>query len=199
MPGRGAAIYSFLGVDPGGPDTWYSAPQVDGIRVPLVHHPALCANRESPRIRRAFAQLGGGEDLWVSVDQTGMNLPERRGRHPFIQGLHFDVSLELPIPFGVQGILYLTDTAANQGAFRCVPGFHRAIESWLNNLPPGADPRKEDLEKLGPVPIAGRAGDLIIWHQALPHGAGPNRAERPRVVQYIKMRPSEWGYNPIWR
>ena len=66
----------------------------------------------------------------------------------------------------VQGVLYLTDTAANQGAFRCVPGFHRRIETWLKSLPSGADPRREDLEKFGAVPIAGRAGDLIIWHQA---------------------------------
>ena len=39
---------------------------------------------------------------------------------------------------------------------------------------------------------------LIIWHHALPHGSSPNHATQPRVVQYIKMTPSQWGYNPIW-
>ena len=189
------AIYDFLGLDPGQPDTWYG----HGIWVPLVHHPAFWANRESPRIHRAFAQLWGRKDLWVSVDQGGWNPPERAGWHFSGQGLHFDVSLEAPVPFGVQGILYLTDTAANQGAFRCVPGFHRRIEAWLKSLPPGADPRREDLEKFGAVPIPGRAGDLIIWHQALPHASSPNRATLPRVVQYIRMLPSQWEYNPRWR
>jgi hypothetical protein len=193
------AIYDFLGMDPERPDTWYGGPQGHSIWIPLLHHPAFWANRESPRIHRAFAQLWGRGDLWVSVDQGGMNPPERPGwRFPGPR-LHFDCSLALPIPFGLLGILYLTDTEANQGAFTCVPGFHRVIEGWLKSIPPGADPRQQDLEKLGPVPIAGRAGDLIIWHHALPHGASPNRAARPRVVQYIQMNPSEWDCNPRWR
>jgi ectoine hydroxylase-related dioxygenase (phytanoyl-CoA dioxygenase family) len=188
------AIYDFLRIDPDQAGTWYG----HSIWVPVLHHPAFWANRESPRIRRAFAQLWGRQDLWITVDQGGLNPPERPGWRFSGQGLHFDVSLELPIPFGVQGILYLTDTAANQGAFRCVPGFHRRIDTWLNSLPLGADPRKEDLEKFGAVPIAGRAGDLIIWHHALPHANSPNRATHPRVVQYIRMMPSQWGHNRRW-
>lgn len=193
------AIYDLLGMDPDQPETWYGGPQGYTTWIPLLHHPSFWANRESPRIHRAFAQIWGRRDLWVTVDQGGMNPPERPGWQFPGQGLHFDVSLALPIPFGVQGILYLTDTAADQGAFSCVPGFHRVIESWLESLPQGVDPRQEDLGKFGPVPIAGRAGDLIIWHQALPHAGTPNRADRPRVVQYINMRPSQWGYNPRWR
>jgi ectoine hydroxylase-related dioxygenase (phytanoyl-CoA dioxygenase family) len=135
----------------------------------------------------------------VNVDQAGFNPPERPdwsfpGPH-----LHWDVSLAQPIPFGVQGILYLTDTAADQGAFTCVPGFHRIIEDWLNALPAGTDPRAQDLRSLGPIPIAGRAGDLVIWHHALPHGASPNRSARPRVVQYLKLRPGTWEVRPDWR
>lgn len=193
------AIYDFLEMNPEQPDTWYGTNNREGIWVPLLHHPAFWANRDSPRIHAAFAQLWNRDDLWVTVDQGGMNPPERAGWNFPGQGLHFDVSLELPIPFGVQGILYLTDTAADQGAFRCVPGFHREIETWLENLPDGVDPRGEDLEKFGAVPIAGRAGDLIIWHQALPHSASPNRSARPRVVQYIRMQPSDWQMNPRWR
>jgi Phytanoyl-CoA dioxygenase (PhyH) len=193
------AIYDFLRMDPAQAGTWYGGSQGHSIWIPLLHHPALWANRDSPRIHRAFSQLWGRDDLWVSVDQGGMNPPEKPGWRFPGPNLHFDVSLALPIPFGVQGILYLTDTEANQGAFTCVPGFHRIVEDWLNNLPPGADPRQQDLAKLGAVPIAGRAGDLIVWHHALPHGSSPNRAAKPRVVQYIKMMPSQWEYNPIWR
>jgi ectoine hydroxylase-related dioxygenase (phytanoyl-CoA dioxygenase family) len=49
------------------------------------------------------------------------------------------------------------------------------------------------------VPIAGRAGDLVIWHHALPHGSSPNRAERPRIVQYLKMHPTGWTHHETWR
>jgi hypothetical protein len=193
------AIYDFLAVDPLQPDTWYGASLGHTIWVPLLHHPALWANRNSPRIHRSFAQLWRRPDLWVNVDQAGFNPPERRGWKFPGPHLHWDVSLAQPIPFGVQAILYLTDTDASQGAFTCIPGFHRIIEEWLNALPAGADPRAQDLRGFVPVPIAGRAGDLIIWHHSLPHGASPNRSTRPRVVQYLTMRPAQWDVQPDWR
>jgi hypothetical protein len=188
-----SAICEYLGADPADPETWYGWRNGHSIWVPLLHHPAIWANRRAPRIRRAFAQVWGRSDLWVTVDQTGFNPPERAdwtfpGPH-----LHWDAVLAPPVPFNVQGILYLTDTAADQGAFTCVPGFHRRLDVWLRTLPTGADPNKEDLRALGPVAIPGRAGDLIIWNNALPHGASPNRSDRPRIVQYIQMQPSPAG------
>jgi len=193
------AICEFLRMDRNDPDTWYNGPQGHSIWVPLLRHPAIEANRNSPRIRSAFEQIWGRTDLWMTVDQCGMNPPERPGWRFPGPHLHWDTSLELPIPFGVQGLLYLTDTVAEQGAFTCVPGFHLKIESWLKSLPEGVNPREFDLAALGPVPVAGRAGDLIIWHQALPHGSRPNRATEPRFVQYMAMRPGDFETNPNWR
>lgn len=191
------AICEFLGVDLERPETWYGGPQGHSIWIPLLHHPAVWANRNSRRIHRAFAQLWNREDLWSTVDQVGFNPPEKPGWKFPGPYLHWDVSLARPIPFGVQGILYLTDTATNQGAFTCVPGFHRRIDAWLESLPPGANGREQDFSSEA-VPIAGRAGDLVIWHHALPHGSSPNNAAVPRLVQYIFKRPSHWGYNPVW-
>jgi hypothetical protein len=194
------AIYDFLRVDPANPETWYANPAGRSIWVGLLRHPAFRANRESRRIRAAFAQLWGRTDLWVSIDQGGFNPPERPGWRFPGPHLHFDVSLAQPVPFGVQGILYLTDTAADQGAFECVPGFHRRLGEWLSQLPAGEDPRNHEvLSGLPAERIAGRAGDLVIWHHALPHGSSPNRSTRPRVAQYLRMLPSEWEENPEWR
>jgi Phytanoyl-CoA dioxygenase (PhyH) len=193
------AICEFLRMDLNDPNTWYNGPQGHSIWVPLVRHPAIEANRNSPRIRRAFEQIWGRADLWMTVDQCGMNPPEQPGWRFPGPHLHWDVSLALPIPFGVQGLVYLTDTATEQGAFTCVPGFHRKIESWLNGLPQGMNPRDVELDSLGPVAIPGQAGDLIIWHQALPHGSRRNRTTVPRFVQYMTMRPPDFETNPIWR
>lgn len=193
------AICEFLKMDLNNPNTWYNGPQGHSIWVPLLHHPAVDANRSSPRVRRAFQQIWNRTDLWMNVDQCGMNPPERDGWRfpgPF---LHWDTSLDLPIPFGVQGLLYLTDTVAEQGAFTCVPGFHRNVEDWLKSLPSGANPRDPDLAPHGAHPIAGKAGDLIVWHHALPHGATPNRAAVPRFVQYMTMRPVDFEQNPNWK
>jgi Phytanoyl-CoA dioxygenase (PhyH) len=193
------AIYEFMGVDPANPDTWYNNPRGHSIWVPLLRHPAFRANRESPRIHAAFAQLWGRTDLWPTIDQGGFNPPERPGWTFPGPHLHWDVSIAKPTPMGTQGILYLTDTAADQGAFTCVPGFHRCLAKWLADLPPDADPRDwKLLETLPAMLIAGRAGDLIIWHQALPHGSSPNRSPRPRVAQYINLLPSRWDVNPVW-
>jgi hypothetical protein len=193
------AIWAHLGMDRDDPATWYRGSHGRSIWVPLIHHPALDANRVSPRIAAAFAQLWKRRDLWPTVDQTGFNPPERPDWLFPGPNLHWDVSVIPPVPFGLQGILYLVDTAADQGAFTCVPGFHRRIDDWLNALPPEADPRREDLGVFERVSVAARAGDMIIWHQALPHGASPNRAKRPRIVQYITLNPTTSEHRAVWR
>jgi len=183
-------VWQALGKSPADPQSWYQYhPLQQGIMVQLFQHPLLDANRNAARVQGAFAQLWQRSDLWANTDRVGFNPPETPTR-PF-QGprLHWDVSLKTPIPFGLQGILYLSDTAENQGAFTLVPGMHRALETWLGGLPTGANPRQQDLYALGAVAIAGKAGDLIIWHQALAHGASPNTAKLPRIVQYLTWQP----------
>jgi ectoine hydroxylase-related dioxygenase (phytanoyl-CoA dioxygenase family) len=191
------AILDHVGARLDDPDSWYQ-PNDHGIMVQFFQHPAFTENRQSRRIHKAFAQLWKTADLWVSTDRVGFNVPERPGWMFRGPDLHWDVSLARPIPFGTQGILYLTDTEAEQGAFTLVPGFQNRIETWLDGLLPGMNPRQEDLHALGSKPIAGRAGDLIIWHHALPHGSRPNRASWPRIVQYINMRPARMEVQAEW-
>jgi ectoine hydroxylase-related dioxygenase (phytanoyl-CoA dioxygenase family) len=193
------AIHEFIGADAADPGTWYGYKFGKSIWVPLLRHPAFLANRRSPRLVKAFAQLWGREDLWSTVDQGGFNPPERAGWSFPGPRVHWDMTLAPPQCFGVQGILYLTDTDADQGAFSCIPGFHRMLGQWLKNLAPGEDAREAVLRQPGFVPIAGKAGDLVLWHQALPHGSSPNRAKKPRVVQYITLRPTRWAYTSDWK
>ena len=186
------AIFSYAGMSMEEPDSWYRGP----LWIPLAHHAALWANRNSPRIHTAFAQVWGRRDLWMNVDVCGVNPPVREGYSFQGTRLHWDMTLAPPLRFGTQAILYLTDTVAHQGAFSCVPGFHRRLESWLKEA--GGDPRAQAARELGAIPIAGEAGDLIIWHQALPHGATPNRASLPRVVQYLNMFASRHEITAAW-
>ena len=186
-----AAVWNFLEMDAENPDSWYPESPRKGIMVEIYQHPALWATRQFPRVHQAFAEIWGTEKLWVSFDRASMSPPNISGKFERTNlGLHWDTSVELPFRFHVQGVLYLTDTAANQGAFTCVPGFHRKIEEWIKSLPKDADPRQQDLEALGAIPVQGQAGDLVIWHSALPHSAGINTADAPRVAQYITMSPT---------
>jgi ectoine hydroxylase-related dioxygenase (phytanoyl-CoA dioxygenase family) len=192
------AVWDRVGARTDEPDTWYRR-RNNGIMVQFFQHPAFAANRRSPRIHKAFAQLWGTADLWVSTDRVGFNVPERPGWHFSGPDLHWDTSLLQPMPFHAQGVLYLTDTPPEQGAFTCVPGFHRRIDAWLASLPPDADPRRQNLHALGSQPIGGRAGDLIIWDDALPHGSRPNRGRAPRLVQYIRMYPTRMDVQEVWK
>lgn len=184
-------ICRYIEIDRGNPDTWYTQhPARQGIMVQLFQHPTLEKNRNSEKVRSAFAQLWNRTDLWVSADRVGFNPPETNSWKFPGPRLHWDTELNLPIPFGLQGILYLADTQENQGAFSLVPGFQHRIEKWIGSLPQHANPYKEDLHALGCIPIAANAGDFIIWHQALPHGSSPNTSSKPRFVQYFTYAPA---------
>ena len=169
-----------------------------GIMVQLFQHPALTPARTSPRLLKAFAQIWGTADLWTSLDRVSFNPPVRPGVEFPGPRLHWDISLAPPVVFQVQGMIYLTDTTADQGAFEAVPGFHKRIEAWLASLDDDVDPRGVDLSAEARR-IGADAGDLIIWHSALPHGASPNTGDQPRLAQYVTQYPASLRPAERWR
>ncbi|MFL9841754.1 phytanoyl-CoA dioxygenase family protein [Sphingomonas sp. ST-64] len=191
-----ALLWRLLDADPARPESWYGQ-KLNGIMVQHFQNSALEIARRAPRVHKAFAQLWGTSDLWCIVDRLSFNPPETAER-PF-QGpkMHWDVSLAPPIPFATQGILYLTDTATDQGAFALLPGFHHRLDAWLEEIG-DTDPRMVHLDPQA-VPIAAGAGDLIIWRNDLPHGASPNRSTRPRLAQYVNFYAPTLTTNRLWR
>jgi len=193
------AIWECLDADPDQPETWYEAhAHKNGLMVSLFQHPALDSIRRSPKIRKVYQQLYNSQDIYLLVDKVSFNPPETRNYKFMGSSLHWDVSLQLPIPFALQGLLYLSDTNAGDGAFHCVPGFHNTIGEWLATVPANEDPRVAALQ-LDPIPVTGHAGDLVIWHQALPHCATPNKGILPRMVQYIAYKPIKEPAHNIWK
>ncbi|WP_039912452.1 phytanoyl-CoA dioxygenase family protein [Cellvibrio mixtus] len=183
-----AAIWDYLQMREDDPESWYKpAGEMKKIMVQLFANPAFEVARQSPFIRAAFQQLWQRDDLVVTTDRVGFNPPETPQWQFPGPSIHWDVELQAPIPFGTQALIYLTDVAAHQGAFSCVPGFHKKIDHWLMAQPKGIDVQQQDWTQWPVKPIAASAGDLIIWHHALPHGSSPNRATFPRMVQYINM------------
>lgn len=190
-------IWNHLGMHPEKPEAWLARERMFWIND--FHHPLMDKNRRSRRIHQAYTEIWGTDELFLTVDQLSFNPPvadERRQFGP--SNIHWDASIAQPMPFDVLGVLYLNDVDENQGAFQCVPGFHRKIGAWLDALPNGTDPRKEILGAFTPVRIGGKAGDLIIWRQELPHGSSVNRGCRPRFAQYITMYPADREINPVW-
>lgn len=191
-----ALLWEITGARPDDPASWYGE-RTNGLMVQRFQHQALEAARRSPRVHKAFAQLWGTSDLWPRVDRMSFNAPVHAGHEFRAPRLHWDASLVPPIPFATQGILYLADTAEDQGALELVPGFHHRIEAWLAELG-DSDPRSADLSAEA-IRIGARAGDLIIWRQDLPHGATPNLAGKPRLAQYVNFYSPRMGIQPVWR
>jgi ectoine hydroxylase-related dioxygenase (phytanoyl-CoA dioxygenase family) len=189
-----AAMWEFLGMDAAAPDDWYRDPLRKGGMVELYQHQALWDNRQHPKVHQAFSEIWATPKLWVSMDRVNMKPPVRADKpewdHPGF--VHWDVdTAQRPIPFGVQGVLYLEDTSEDQGGFCCVPGFHRTFDEWVKSQPEDRDPRRPDLAELEVKAIPGKAGDLLIWHRLLAHGNGRNLTDKPRLAQYITMAPAK--------
>jgi len=143
--------------------------------------------RQHPPLYEAFAAAYGERGLGVSRDRLGVKVPGRRGMR-----IHHDVDPHAP-PKVFGGLVYLTDTPPERGAFRCVPGVFRDMAGWLERHP-GAGIDVVDAEGHDVVAVPGRAGDLVIWDVRLPHANGENLAGAPRVVQYVSMFPhGAWG------
>ncbi len=193
-------IYKTIDASPFDKSSWYKYhPLKQGIMVQLFQNDILDKNRLSKRIRKAFEQLWQRSDLLVSMDRVSFNPPETKNFRFPGPDLHWDVSLKKPIPFGLQGLLYLSDTEKNQGAFSVIPGFHNIIESWIEKLPENKNPRDLELLKtFRKETIPGNTGDFVIWNQCLPHGSSPNTSENPRIVQYINYQPIDLKFHEEW-
>ncbi len=214
-----SAVREFVGADDADPDgTWYtntldiySDTLPDGRKphhgpcgmVQMSHHASLWAIRQCPRLHGIFADLYGTRRLFVTIDRAHFK-PPQSASHPawsdpgeIHKGLHWDVDTresEWPVPYVIQGVVYLEDTAMEQGALRVVPGFHRRVEAWSASQPAdrgGERPPPEAAEALGhnAVAAAGSAGSLVVWHSSLPHGPAANVGAAPRVSAYVTMLP----------
>jgi len=190
------AIYDFLEIPSSPDDSWYTGYVAShGANVELYQHQALWDNRQHPRVHAAFAQLWETPELIVSIDRAGFKPPlnENYPGRSKMGFLHLDASTdELPIPFRLQGVLALVDTEANQGGFHCLPGWHKRTEDWVKLLNGRKKIEGEEMNQLPLKPVETAAGDLIIWHVALPHGNGWNLSQQPRISQYINMFPARW-------
>ena len=182
-----AAVSSFLKIDATDPSTWHVA-HGHGI-VPLHHHAALWDVRQHPAVHEIFAALYGTPALWSSVDRASFKPPA--GDEPIRVGrLHWDADpRQAKETAGYQGLVYLTDTDDDQGAFCCAPDIYRTLPDWLaanrDGLPEALGRETPNARRVG-----GKAGSLLIWSRLLPHSSARNDGTRPRWVQYVTMSPA---------
>jgi ectoine hydroxylase-related dioxygenase (phytanoyl-CoA dioxygenase family) len=193
------AIWDYLKMNPDEKESWYKRHEEQkGLMLNFSDHETLNRNRFSPKVKKAYEQLYGTTNIYKTIDKVSFNPPETDHFTFLGSPLHWDMSLKKPLTYALQGLFYLTECRENDGAFHCVPGFHNLIDDWLDRLEPDENPREKVLKTLHPKPITGDAGDFIIWHNALPHCATPNRGENPRMVQYLTYLPNDYNAAGEW-
>jgi len=207
------AIWNFLGMKRTEAEDWYRKPATRIGFVEIYHHQSFWNNRMHPRLHRAFTQLWGTEKLWMSFDRACMKTPLNDNHTDWAHKgfVHWDLDpWNQEIPYGLQGVLCLEDTAENQGGFHCVPTMHKWLREWVAKVPPpqssidkfhnGGIPinvPEKALQTLNVQKIPAKAGDLIIWRREIAHGNGVNMSQRPRLAQYICMFPERFGNEDV--
>jgi Phytanoyl-CoA dioxygenase (PhyH) len=183
-----AALCEFIAVDPDDSKTWRNyVAQGHGI-IPLHHHQALWDVRQLPQIHALFAAIYQTEKLWVTFDRGSFKVPSSYHESGFeMNPVHWDGDPRVTEELGVQGLVYLTDTPAEQGAFAMVPDLYRSLDDWLAPGRTNAEVRRPDVSGYPLVPVGGEQGTMVLWHRKMPHTSLANNSDRPRLVQYVAM------------
>jgi hypothetical protein len=160
--------------------------------VPIWGHQAQWDIRQHPNLHRIWATLWGTEALCVSLDSCRFTPPWQLG-HAEPYGIHWEHDPRDESKRMLQGVLAVTDTAADQGGFRCVPSLYRDRDAWPKA--PQVDSEGEedwlaDTAGREIVHVPAQAGDLIIWESRLPHGNSKNLSRTPRLAFYVLMYPA---------
>jgi Phytanoyl-CoA dioxygenase (PhyH) len=185
------ALCRFIKVDPNDPATWQNyLKQGHGI-IPLHHAQALWDVRQLPQLHAIFSAIYGTEKLWVTLDRGSFKAPSRLHEPAFeMNPVHWDSDPRTQRELAVQGLIYLTDTPPEQGAFAMVPQLYRELDAWLATPRSDAEIRRPDVSGYPLRPLGGAQGSLVVWHRRMPHTSLANDTERPRLAQYVTMAPA---------
>jgi hypothetical protein len=186
------ALESELDVPLNDPSRWDDYGSEGRDLVPIWSHQAQWNIRQHSQMHRIWTELWGTEKLWVSLDSCRFTPPWRPGyAEPY--GLHWDHDPWDETKGFLQGVLALTDTAADQGGFRCIPSLWNDRSAWPSKpiiAPNGEEDWLAITNSREIVYVEAKAGDLIVWDSRLPHGNSTNLSATPRVAFYILMSPT---------
>jgi hypothetical protein len=151
---------------------------------------------------RAAVQLLGSERLRSGDGRNrdgSLGITLRNDAGPTrSQRLHVDVSIPRDAPEAyftpeevqVGGCYYFNDVEPEGGGIHVVPRGHRLVTEKVRNHPDGW----QAVYKPGffddfpdSVEATAEAGDFVLLHHLVPHGASNNRRPIPRVAQFVRF------------
>jgi hypothetical protein len=184
-----STICEFLDMREDDPASWPARQSRGHGIVPLHHAQTLWDVRQHPAVHRVFAGLHGTEALWVSYDRVSFKTRDHAAEPGPADPIHWDGNPAHLNSLSLQGLVYLSDTAADQGAFCCVPALYQRVRDYLAAHPDHAASRRPGVDPNDIRAIGGPAGSMVVWHRRMPHSSMRNLTDRPRWVQYVAMDP----------
>jgi hypothetical protein len=110
-----------------------------------------------------FSLLYGTARLWVSQDRVSFKVPARVHADGFrMDAVHWDGDPRCSDGLAMQGLVYLTDTPAEKGAFAMVPSLYRTLDQWLSTPRSDENVRRPDVSGHALVPVPGARGSLVV-------------------------------------
>ena len=185
------AITEYASIDLEDRSTWYRR-DFDGHGIiPLHHHQALWNLRQHPGLHDVFSLLYGTRNLFVSNDRVSFKPPLAEETSSWRrEPIHWDCDPWTFKGLGMQGLVYLSDTDANQGAFACVPSIYQNLSQYLSDHKDDEHRRFPQVKEDDLVRVPGTKGSLVVFHRLMPHTSDLNRADQHRFVQYVTMSPA---------
>lgn len=177
-----------LGINLSYPSTWYTPhPDWQGLMLQVYQDARQEAIRKHPNVHQLFSELYSGQKIIANTEKLSFN-PPVTPNWPFRSGsLHWDIDLDRPIAYEVQGLIYLDDVPEDRGPLTLVPGVHHQFNEWIKNFKTLEDAHDVMRSQVQSMPVPGKKGDIIIWRNTLPHAASANYSHLPRFVQYLSF------------
>jgi hypothetical protein len=145
-----------------------------------------------------MADLFETDYLRVLDGSVGVSLKDA-GPAGLTQRLHLDMHVPKPeersaehlrFNVGMGGCYYLSDVQENGAGIHVIPGGHRMAEEIMLHEEDGLK-RYENWRNINDmadsVEVTAHAGDFVLMHHMMPHGASRNRNATPRVAQFTRF------------
>jgi hypothetical protein len=151
---------------------------------------------QNERLYRVMTQLFQYPKLRVGDGSIGITIRNDAASAELSQDLHLDPAvpeeveefLFTPEEIEIGGCYYLTDVEPGGGGIHVVPRGHRIVEEEAGAVPRGRQlhDKWRSISHLKSVEVTGRAGDFILMHHLMPHGASHNRRPTTRLAQFFR-------------
>jgi ectoine hydroxylase-related dioxygenase (phytanoyl-CoA dioxygenase family) len=156
--------------------------------------PLLC----NEKLYKVMSDLFETDYLFANDGSLGITLKDTSSEG-LTQKLHLDMRRptreqltreHVRFDVGMGGCYYLSDVEENGAGIHVIPRGHKMVEEIFFNEEDGLERFENwrNINDLAPsIEVTANAGDFVLMHHMMPHGASRNRNAVPRIAQFTRF------------